>query len=99
MKSHIRDFYENLSINSKYGQSRTKLSDTLHEDLSTFYCCRRHTVATKLLLTATGGGKGGASKYTTTSQRRLRNNCERRSVRYEPSLIQRTVGFQNVRQW
>ena len=82
VKSHIGDFYENLSRNSKYGQSRTKLSDTLQEDLSKFYCCRRQSVATKALLAATGGGEGeDRSTRHVTSQRRLCYNCEHRSLR------------------
>ena len=36
MKSHNGDFNENLSSKSKFGYNRTKISVTLHEDLSTF---------------------------------------------------------------
>jgi hypothetical protein len=101
VKSHIGDFYENLSRNSKYGQSRTKLSDTLPEGLSKFYCWRRQSVAIKALLAATGGGEGGESKYmtcyvTTSVMWQLGTPL---SARYEPSLIQRTVGCQNGHHW
>jgi hypothetical protein len=33
----IRDFYENLSPNSKFGCNRTTISGTLHEDLRAFH--------------------------------------------------------------
>jgi len=36
MKFEIEDFYENLSGNSKFGYSLTKMLDTLHEDQSTY---------------------------------------------------------------
>jgi len=37
MKFDIRDFYEHLSRNSKFGKIRTKISGPLHaQDLSTF---------------------------------------------------------------
>jgi len=41
----VRFFYENLSINSKFGQNRPKISGTLHDGLNTFYRCRRHLIA------------------------------------------------------
>ena len=34
-------FYENLSINSKFGQNRKKILYSLQEDPSMFCCCRR----------------------------------------------------------
>jgi hypothetical protein len=36
VKFDPRVFYENPSRNSKFGYNRTKVSGTLHEDLSTF---------------------------------------------------------------
>jgi len=81
VKSHILDFYEDLSRNSKHGQSRTKLLDTLREDLNKFYCCRRQSVATKALLAAKGGGEGEDRSLHVTSQRRLCYNYEHRSLR------------------
>ena len=70
-----------FSWNSKYGQNRTKLSGTLHEDLSKPYCCRRQSVATKTLMAANGGGEGEDGSIHVTSQRRLCDNCEHRSLR------------------
>jgi hypothetical protein len=42
VKFYIRNFYWNLSRKSKFVYCRTKISDTLLEDLSIFDCCRRH---------------------------------------------------------
>jgi hypothetical protein len=39
----VKIWGEKLQICLKAG----KISDTLHEDLSTFYCCRRHEIAIK----------------------------------------------------
>jgi hypothetical protein len=36
VKFDIEDFYEDQPRNSKFGYNRTKISDTLHEDLRTF---------------------------------------------------------------
>ena len=41
------DFYENMSRNSKFGYNRAKISGTWHEDLGTFYFCRRCEIAIK----------------------------------------------------
>jgi len=38
LKFDIGDFYENFSI---LREDRAKISGSLHEGLSTFYCCRR----------------------------------------------------------
>jgi len=40
-------FCENLLRNSKFEENRTKLSDTLHENLNTFYICLRLEFAIK----------------------------------------------------
>ena len=40
VKFDIGDFYENLLRNAKFSLNREKILGTLHEDLSTFYCCR-----------------------------------------------------------
>jgi hypothetical protein len=47
LKFVIVEFHENPPRASKFGSNRTKISDTLHEDLRTFYCCLRclHTSA------------------------------------------------------
>ena len=42
--------YENLSRKSKFGQNRTVLSNTLHDDPSGFYSHRRHKFALRALL-------------------------------------------------
>jgi len=44
------DLYENLSKNFKFVYNRTKVSDILHEDVNTFYCCRLHKFAIKAFL-------------------------------------------------
>jgi len=49
VKFDIGDLYQNLSIKSKFGYSRTKVSGTLRKGLSTFYRCRHHKLAIKLL--------------------------------------------------
>ena len=54
----LGDLHGNLSRNSKFGLNRAKISGTLHEDIRTFYCCRRHLRATLhifMLLTVTCG--------------------------------------------
>ena len=48
---HIGDFYEDLSSKSKFDYNRTKISGTLHEDLSTLIVTGDKT-AIKSLLTA-----------------------------------------------
>jgi hypothetical protein len=45
------DFYENLSIKSKFGYNLTKTSATLRVGQNIFYCCRPHKVAVKPFLT------------------------------------------------
>lgn len=50
VKFDIRDFYDNLSKNSKFVYNRTETSGTFLEDLRTFYCCRRHEFATNAFL-------------------------------------------------
>jgi hypothetical protein len=45
------DFYENLSIKSKFDYKLIKTSATLRVGLIMFYCCRRHKVAVKAFLT------------------------------------------------
>jgi hypothetical protein len=42
----IEDFYKNLSIKPTFGSNQTKISDTLHDDLSMFYCYRRNKMTT-----------------------------------------------------
>jgi len=49
-KFDIGTFYEKLPRKSKFGQNRTVLSNTLHEDLSGFYSHRRHKFASRALL-------------------------------------------------
>jgi len=51
VKFHIVDFYEDLCSKSKFDYNRTKISGTLHEDLSTFIVTGDKT-AIKSLLTA-----------------------------------------------
>jgi hypothetical protein len=41
MKVDFGDFYENISKKFKFGWNQTKISTTLHENISTFYCFRR----------------------------------------------------------
>ena len=50
VKVGIGDFCEYLSRKSKFGANRTKVSDTLHEDLSIFYCFRRQKCTVKTFL-------------------------------------------------
>ena len=47
VKFVIDVLYQNLSGNYKFGSDWARISDTLHEDLSTFHCCWRHTFAVK----------------------------------------------------
>jgi len=41
MKVDVGDFYGNISKKFKFGWNQTKISTTLHENIITFYCCRR----------------------------------------------------------
>jgi hypothetical protein len=41
VKFYTGDFYENLSRNSVFGDNRTKISSTLHEDPSEFHIVGR----------------------------------------------------------
>jgi hypothetical protein len=45
----IGDFHLNLSRKYKFGYNRTNISGTLHEELSTVYCCRLLKPAIKAL--------------------------------------------------
>lgn len=49
-KFDTRDFHENLLSDSKFCCNRAEVSDTLLDDRSTFYCCRRHNFAVEALL-------------------------------------------------
>jgi hypothetical protein len=44
------DVYQKMARKYRFGKNRTKILDRLHEDLSAFYCCRRHKYAIRALL-------------------------------------------------
>ena len=52
VKFDIGDFYKTLSRNYKFAENRTKMSDTLHEDLSRSHCCRWYDYAIKFFYAA-----------------------------------------------
>ena len=52
-KFDTRDLYANLLRNFEFGQNRTKISGTWHEDRRTFYICRRREFSTQALLCTT----------------------------------------------
>ena len=54
LKFDIDVLHQNLSRNYKFTIIWAKISDTLHEDLSTFHCCWRHTFAVKRCCAALG---------------------------------------------
>jgi hypothetical protein len=45
VKFGIGNFHKNLSRESAFGENRARTSGTLHSELDTFFCCRRHELA------------------------------------------------------
>jgi hypothetical protein len=50
MKFNIEDLHENLLRKFKFGCTRTKISSTVHEDLSTFYLCRQQKIRPEIIV-------------------------------------------------
>jgi len=49
VKLDIGNSYENLSTNSKFCANQAQILGTLHETLSTFYCCQLYYIIIKVL--------------------------------------------------
>jgi hypothetical protein len=50
MKYDTENYFQNLSKSSTFRPNQIKISDTLHDALTAFYCCRRHKFSIKSLL-------------------------------------------------
>ena len=73
MKSDIGDSCKILSRKPKFGWNRTNISDSLQEDLSTFYCCRPHKFDIKSLYSSemkSGSYDSRADSKTTRTRKK-----------------------------
>ena len=52
-----------LDSNPKFDQNRTRMSGTLHEDLTTSYCCRRQCKRNALLCCHSNNGYAKVTQY------------------------------------